>query len=342
MEESTLPTIPALRFDTQDLPARDRFEAWRTAIAPLHETTPSEGANGLSVATTVWNLGNLVAAHGRYPAQTAERNAAVIRRSGAAGYRLHMTVAGPPVGFEIGDERHLVGPGALMLTDLTQESRQLATGRNETIVLYLSRPAVEALVPRAADLHGLVLHSRLSGLLRHHVSGLVAALPGTPAAAAPGLAQATIQLLAAAVSGVVPPEGQPRRAVESALRSRIAEYIEAHLLDPRLNQEHLCRTFHMSRATLYRLFQPLGGVAAFVLERRLARIRAALLDPQRHHHLGRLAEEHGFVSQSHMTRAYKARYGMTPGQTGRDSGVPSAPTAPGRTDYERWLRSLGG
>lgn len=344
MEESA-PPIPALRFDTGSLPAGDRFEAWRAAIAPLHEASPLDGADpgALRVETTVWNLGGVVAAWGRYSAQNGERSAAVIRRSGVGGYRLHLTLAGSRIGFETGEDRRLVNPGELVLSDLAQTGRQLTMGGTETVVLYLSRPAVEALAPRAPDLHGLALRGPLADLLRAHVAGLATALGSgaMPADTASALSQATIQLLAAAVSGVVPPEGAPRRAVEDALRRRVMTHVETHLLDPGLSQESLCRAFHMSRATLYRLFQPLGGVAAFVQERRLARIHAALLDPARHHHLGRLSEEHGFASQSHMSRAYKARYGASPSETG-GALPPPPPDAPGRPDYERWLRTLGG
>ncbi|MER2509322.1 MAG: helix-turn-helix domain-containing protein [Amaricoccus sp.] len=345
MEEKTPPVVPLLRFDTRRLPVGDRFEVWRSTIAPLHEISPGEGVdrNDLSVETAVWNLGGVLAAHGRYSAQRSERSAAVIRRSGVAGYRLHLTIAGPQAGFEIGDAWRRVGPGDLMLTDLARTGRQLTTGVSETVVLYLSRTAVEALVPRAADLHGLILRGPLAGLLRAHVAGLAAALraEAMPAAAAATLSQATTQLLAAAVSDVVPPEREVRRAVEEALIRRITGHIETHLLDPGLSQEALCRAFYMSRATLYRLFQPLGGVAAFVQERRLARIHAALLDPARHHHLGHLSDEHGFASQAHMSRAYKARYGAPPSETGRGS-PPPRPDAPGRPDYGRWLRTLGG
>lgn len=343
MEERAPATIRTLSFDTAALPVRDRFEAWRTAIAPLHETSAADGEpRSLSVATTLWNLGGLVAAHGHYSAQSSERTAAVIRRSGAGGYRLHLTLAGAPVGFETGDDRQLVPPGSLILTDLARPGRQVTTGPSETVVLYLSRPDVETLAPRVAEMHGLVLEGPLAGLLRDHVAGLAAALaaPATPAVAAPALAQATTQLLAAAVAGVVPRQEASRHAVEDALRRRIASHVEAHLLDPGLSQEGLCRTFHMSRATLYRVMQPLGGVASFVQERRLARIRAALLDPARHHHLGRLAEVHGFASQSHMSRAYKARYGVSPSETGSFAAVVAAPE--GRVEYERWLRALGG
>lgn len=344
MEESAPSSIPALRFDTEAFPARDRFEAWRTVIAPLYEALPAGSeSDRISVATTAWNLGDIAATHVRYSAQSSERPASLIRRSDTAAFRLYLPLTGPPVGFEVGDDRWLVPPGGLFLSDLAQPGRLVTSGANESVIVYLSRQEVEAVVPRAANLNGLMLEGRLTGLLRHHVAGLGAALaaPGTPASAAPALARATVQLLAAAVSGVAPRE-EARHALDDALRRRIADHVEAHLLEPELSQEQLCRTFHMSRATLYRVMQPLGGVASFVQERRLARIRAALLDPARHHHLGRLAEEHGFASQSHMSRAYKARYGVSPSETGSAAIAAVPADSDDRAEFARWLRVLGG
>ena len=349
MEDDPPPSIPSLSFDSAALAPSDRLEAWRTAIGSVHDTRPYDrlSSEAVAVRTTVWNLGPVVAAHGSYSALRAERTQKVIRRSGAAGYKLHLSVSGGVVGVEAGERRQLVRPGELLVTDLSRAGGQQSEEASETIVLYLSRPEVEALLPGSPDLHGLAVGGPLAALLRDQMTGLTRALaaPDAPSAtAAPALARATLQLFAAAVSGVVPAGGEGRGAVEDALRRRITAYVEAHLLDGDLSQERLCGAFHMSRATLYRVMRPLGGVAAYAQERRLARIHAALLDPTRHHHLGRLAEEHGFASQSYMSRAYKARYGVSPSETG--SGAPGLP-APGSVDddrvaYERWLRNLGG
>ncbi|MFQ8432587.1 AraC family transcriptional regulator [Amaricoccus sp. W119] len=349
MEDDPPPSIPSLRFDSGALAPSDRLEAWRAAIASVHDTRPHDSLSpeAVAVRTTVWNLGPVVAAHGGYSALRAERTQKVIRRSGAAGYKLHLSVSGGVVGVEAGERRQLVRPGGLIVTDLSRAGGQRSEEASETIVLYLSRPEVEALLPGAPDLHGRAVGGPLAALLRDQMTGLVRALaaPDAPAAAAaPALARATLQLFAAALSGAVPAGGEGRGAVEDALRRRITAYVEAHLLDPDLSQERLCRAFHMSRATLYRVMQPLGGVAAYAQARRLARIHAELLDPTRHHHLGRLAEEHGFASQSHMSRAYKARYGLSPSETGGGAAglPPPGPVNDERLAYERWLRSLGG
>lgn len=348
MDDDPPPSVPSLSFDSAALAPSDRLEAWRTAIASVHDTRPHDSLppEAVAVRATVWNLGPVVAAHGSYSALRAERTPKVIRRSGVAGYKLHLSVSGGVVGVEAGERRRLVRPGELIVTDLARAGGQQSDTASETIVLYLSRPEVEALLPGSPDLHGLAVGGPLATMLRDHMTGLarVLAAPDAPSiTAAPALARATLQLFVAAVSGAAPAGGEGRVAVEDALRRRITAYVEAHLLDPDLSQERLCRAFHMSRATLYRVMQPLGGVAAHAQERRLARIHAELLDPTRHHHLGRLAEEHGFASQSHMSRAYKARYGLSPSETGAAAGLPAiSPVGDEQIAYERWLRSLGG
>lgn len=344
MQRDPEPRVPSLRFDSEHLRARDRFEAWRTAVASIQDTLPPDEAAGAAfrVRTTVWNLGGAVVAHGSYSAHRSDRSAALIRRGGG-GYRLSVMISGAPGRMAAGDERLLYGPGDVVVTDLDRPSGYEGRGVGESVAVYLPRPVIDGLLPWSARAPILVLKGPMADLLRRHLVGLAGALrdPATPAAAAPALGQATAQLFAAALAGVVPREGEVRGAVEDALLRRITGFVEDRLLDPGLSQDLLCRTFHMSRATLYRLFQPLGGVASYVQERRLARVHEALLDPAHHHHLGRLAETHGFSSAAQMSRAYKARYGTSPSAAG--GPVLAAPNAvtDGAAVFGRWTRGLG-
>ena len=346
MQGSVLRSVPSLYYtSTADRPS-DRFEIWRNVMRSLHDLSPADGEarDALSVESSVWNIDGVVAVHGRYSALRGDRNAVVVRRSGLENYRLTVLLNGT-IGLESANSRRNFERGDLVVTDLAS-TNQFETKANESVVLFLPRSAVDALLPRSTRLHGLVPQGPLAGLLRDHVLGLVQALRMSivPAEAAPALAQATLQLFVAAVAGIPSLEEGAHEAVESTLRRRIETFIEAHLLDPDLSQEKLCGIFHMSRATLYRLFRPLGGVAAHVQARRLARIHAELLDPSRHHHLGRLAETHGFVSQAHMSRAYKARYGHSPsetyvpGESGASEPVAEVSGGPEQQRYERWLR----
>lgn len=343
MENSPVRTIPALHFDTALLAAGDRFDAWRTAVALQHEVLPAkeEAPGPFAVRADVWKLDGLVATHGYYSAMRTARGARLVRNTGLAGYRLILPLAGGDVGLEIGDRAALFGPGTMYLTDLSQPDLQENRGPSEKIVLFLPRDAMDALLPQPRGLHGLALAGPLASLLRAHVVNLVGVLAATPAETASALAQATLQLVAAAISGEQPAGEDVRGAVDAVRRRRIIGYIDSRLGDPDLGQEELCRTFRMSRATLYRLFRPLGGVSAVVQDRRLARIHAALIDAPARPHLGRLAETHGFSSQAYMTRAFKARYACTPSEAAGLTPVLPMSTR-GRSDYERWLRETGG
>ncbi len=344
MEKSSRPLIPSLRFSSALLPERDRLDAWRTAIAPLHENRPAPGMGpeSFSVETTVWSLDGMIVTYGRYSAQSRERSNTLVKRSGLAGYRLTLPLAGGGVGLETGDGRRMFRPGEAFITDFARPDRQESSVTNESVGLFLPREAMDSLLPKPSNLHGLAVQEPLATLLRDHLVGLARILrtSAMPAEAAPAVAQATLHLVAAAVAGAPPAEPPTRAVIDGALRRRISGYIEEHLLDPELGPQTLCQAFHMSRPTLYRLLQPLGGIASYVQERRLARIHHVLSDPAQRNHLGHLAVIHGFTSQTQMGRAYKARYGHSPSETADAILTPAASADAEQGEYERWFREL--
>jgi AraC-like DNA-binding protein len=64
---------------------------------------------------------------------------------------------------------------------------------------------------------------------------------------------------------------QARPAVESSLLRQACRYIDMHLDEEDLRIGAIGVAINVSRATLYRLFEPYGGVAHHVKERRLVR-----------------------------------------------------------------------
>lgn len=108
--------------------------------------------------------------------------------------------------------------------------------------------------------------------------------------------------------------GSAREAMDGDPRvARVLRCIEAHLDDPALGCELLQKTFFVSRPTLYRMFQPLGGVSRYIRERRLMAARRRLRDePQ--HSITWLLYDLGFESERQFQRAFNARFGMSPMQ----------------------------
>lgn len=77
--------------------------------------------------------------------------------------------------------------------------------------------------------------------------------------------------------------------------------------------EALYRHFHVSRSTVYRLFEPVGGVRQFIngarLERCYGELRGA--DPRRVK-IADIAASWGFDDASSFSRRFRSRFGVSP------------------------------
>jgi AraC-like DNA-binding protein len=93
----------------------------------------------------------------------------------------------------------------------------------------------------------------------------------------------------------------------------LCRHIDSNLAARDLGVAKLAATFGLSRASLYRLFEPVGGVASFIRERRLARAHDELSAPGfQDRRIGPIAYQVGFQSIATFNRAFLAAYGDTP------------------------------
>ena len=134
-------------------------------------------------------------------------------------------------------------------------------------------------------------------------------------------------------------------AAAASLLHRAKSEIERNLASPDLSVSTLCSAVGLSRAGLYRLFAPYGGVRAYIQDRRLRRAAADLVSLRHHQkYVYDIAFNWGFASEAHFSRAFKARFGMSPkdardlGRTGVDLDAQMSDTPQiGDRDYEIWL-----
>lgn len=138
----------------------------------------------------------------------------------------------------------------------------------------------------------------------------------TRADAAVLLGHATVNLLA----GLTLDHEEPI-APDEALRAGVLGHIRAHLGDPDLDAAAIAAAQGLSRRTLYRLFEGQEwSLAQTIRNLRLDAVRADLHSP---HLAGRsimaIAAGRGFRDQAHLTRAFKARYGVTPAAARREA-----------------------
>ncbi len=100
---------------------------------------------------------------------------------------------------------------------------------------------------------------------------------------------------------------------QSARLERICLYIEKHLGSP-ISIDILCKDFGISRSGLYRLFEPLGGIAQFIRSRRLLLAKRLLrTSSMSDQSLAAIARQCG-LELSSLRRYFHEFYGATPSE----------------------------
>jgi AraC-like DNA-binding protein len=166
-------------------------------------------------------------------------------------------------------------------------------------------------------------------------------------AEAPLVAKATTDMIAACFQSSAETAERARTAIDQTMRQRIQRHIAAHLDSPALQAEALCAQFRISRSQLYRLFEPLGGVAHYIQEQRVTRACAELCNPAHdHRRIYEIAFALGFSSEAHFSRVFRATFGLSPSDVRARAQATrvdaSRPETADVTDggYEDWVREL--
>lgn len=211
----------------------------------------------------------------------------------------------------IDGETRRVEAGELAFVDLSQEI-SVEAPRVENVSLALSRLRLEALVPSLDLAHGFVRPpDAMARLMRGAMEDVLAAGPTLPVVDARAVATAILQLAAGCL------EPLSRRMVETGRNAvsvvAMKSFIEQHLLDPGLGPQALLTMFGVTRSTLYRLFEPLGGVSAYIAQRKLHHAFRLLSDTRfPRGRISKLATELGYSHPSVFTRAFKEAFGLSP------------------------------
>ena len=158
-------------------------------------------------------------------------------------------------------------------------------------------------------------------------------------------ARATVALIAVAAQRHASFGTTGSKPLVSRFRAIVA-HIDANLHDTTLGPKSMCEDLGMSRATLYRLFEPAGGVAEFVRIRRLETALRALVAPQnRDLGIAEIAYGCGFKSLSSFSRAFRTHFGSTAREvrlTASGHRIPALTSSgiTGEAELSYWLKTL--
>jgi AraC-like DNA-binding protein len=329
--------VPHMRFDSRAISPQAALDQWRGNLSRSWDMSLADAAEAPNFIAEVsmWKMDDLLVGTGTFgPTQTRMRRERNIRCDQLDHYRVLLMRSGR---FDCdADGRQVsLAPGRFVVTDMAlPESSESACS---TAILYIPRERLEEALPRAARLHGASPDNACADILAGHLSALLQELPEAAPEAIPGLSQATVNLVAASLAESPENREAARPAIEKVLLRRARKHVEDHLHDEGLSAEQLYTQLRISRSTLYRLFEALGGVAQYVKERRLARVHEILSRSTERQHIGRLAEQHGFKSAAHFSKAFREQFGYSAREVPQVRAA--APGAAGER-LDRWLSTL--
>lgn len=235
-------------------------------------------------------------------------------------------------------------PVAITLIDLGQPSETNSTPEHN-ISLVVPRRSVYEYDLLAEYLHGQPLTSPSAMFLADHITSLMRHANGLGPELVARLTDVTPGLIASCLAPSRESFSRAQRETELLIIERARTLIRENLYNSRLTPSFVQAHLGVSRATLYRLFEPFGGVASAI---RQGRIRQALADIHRMQPGDRLADighALGFSSEAHFSRSFRAHYGCSPRDArGLIGEVRGTENTIARHDAERlfpeWLQAL--
>ncbi|SNT00968.1 transcriptional regulator, AraC family [Sphingomonas laterariae] len=315
----------SVRLSTDQIEPNLRDEFWRDISRPLFEVELLNGEDdALRGAFSSRPVAGLTVATTRFNAQRYRRDRRTIVESGLDTYLVQVLVAGTLRG-DCEGRTITAATGDICIFDLARPYVTHADA-GARVAISVPRVRIDQAVGRR-NLHGLVLAATdpMARLLRgfivdlHEVGG---DLDGDDARAAE---TAMIEVLAAVVSRRRLDLPDAQGPLAQRLRERIEAYLDTQLTNPDLCVELILQEFQVSRAHLYRMFADDGGVASVIRNRRLDtafhRLRTADAAGTS---ISEIAFELGFSSSAQFTRAFRARFDLSPSDAKQGSAGGSA------------------
>jgi AraC-like DNA-binding protein len=290
------------------------FNLWRNGMSPLFEMDALDASarSSFEVEMTSFQFASASIIHGRSTAASFERTAPMVARSELDNISVLMYAKGG-CSLDIEGCSYEVEAGDICFIDMSRPSK-LRAPDYESLTLILPREIVRPHIAYLDDLHGRILpkSSPLNAILSNNLRALHAEASALNVADG----RAAIAGTAALIGAFAGPSEHGNEAIgrikDRATLHSFRSFIEENLHNPRLSPETVCSHFGVSRAALYRSFEPMDGISQYIRRRRLARAYRMLSgrdDPDLR--IGNIALRCGFSSSSVFSRAMRQAFGMS-------------------------------
>jgi len=299
------------------LPGEHRFSTWRDCVSTMWDIAVDDldATKRFQVSAEMFHLGTAIFAQSAVTGHSLRRTSSIVARGAVDHISMQLRLRGTQTGRVEGGSVTVM-PGDICFFDAVHTYTATSTDY-EVISVTMPRGLFTSFLDDFMSPHGLVLRGNtpLGSLLANHLVAVMKVAPTLSAIESTAAAAGTAALAAACCSPLIASRPRLPAAAVPAVLLAVRHHIEAHLGSTDLTAEAIAQRFALSRSALYRLFEPLGGVADYVRKRRLARAYAELgrsATPEARRRITDISSDCGFESSAVFSRAFRREFGLTP------------------------------
>ncbi len=303
-----------LQLTTDELPERDRLEAWNATVFNTLAITAlpmPDAAGPFRARFAARSSGPLLNCSFDSDGFRAIRQSREIAHRQWHGYRVYRE-SSAGVRFRIAGQEIVSSTGDLLIADADAMFEALPTDRYSDELWLVPKGLLQPHLP-ATQLGVMRLsgHSGVEALAASYLDALTRNWDSIPEQTMGPVTDTLARLIGIACGGVA--EEQPD-AVCAGRLVEAKQYIVRHLANTDLSPADVAASLGISVRSLHLLFEPTGtSFTRYVLSRRLEECRTALrCHPSRA--VTDIAFAWGFSSLSGFYRAFQAAYGISPGE----------------------------
>lgn len=213
------------------------------------------------------------------------------------------------------DRVYVATSGQFFCYDAAKAS-QVAWSDHQGVHLTIPRKMIEAAIgdiPPATEISKALAGSYLSPFLTAHFGVLSRTLKGLPLVERAIIFDYTVDFILSVLRQALRPSVPPTPADRISYFLAAKQFIYEQLSNPNLDAAMVARALNCSRSTLYRAFAEQGWtVAGYIRETRMRKAAEQLSQSDAKSSIKSIALSCGFVSPSHFSRLFRARFGVTP------------------------------
>ncbi|WP_081587596.1 helix-turn-helix domain-containing protein [Paraglaciecola arctica] len=308
--------ISSFHFCTSALPIEHKKVAWRDVMHPFYQTSDQVEDAIFEAKVSGYFFKNFLCINAEADPQNYYSGTERALKSGYDGVIVKLILEGH-CDFS-GDASSIRnGAGGITILDMSREVIGI-TPKIDTINLVIPRHVLSKHIVNIESLHLQTLNqaSVMTRLLVNHMTMLRKEAKSITQNEILDVSKLTIELVISALQNHIKTANLAPPRSENSLLFKIKEYICSNIQSTDLSVVNICTKYHISRAKLYRITEPLGGVASFIRKQRLQHAyRLVRSNEETKVQVSTIAFQSGFKSLSNFSLLFKEEFGISPSES---------------------------